>query len=79
MSAKLLQPTGLIAADRVAVLMGGTSAEREVSLMSGQGVLDALRAGGIDAHAFDPAERALAELRSCRLHALLHRIARPAR
>ncbi len=49
--------------DRVAVLMGGASAEREVSLMSGQGVLEALRAGGIDAQAFDPAERALTELR----------------
>jgi D-alanine-D-alanine ligase len=48
---------------RVAVLMGGTSAEREVSLMSGTGVLQALRAQGVDAHAFDPAERDLSELR----------------
>ena len=48
---------------RVAVLMGGASAEREVSLMSGGGVLKALQARGIDAHAFDPAERALDELR----------------
>ena len=48
---------------KVAVLMGGRSAEREVSLMSGQGVLDALRAQGVDAHAFDPAEHDLAELR----------------
>jgi D-alanine-D-alanine ligase len=47
---------------RVAVLMGGTSAEREVSLMSGRGVLDALRGQGVDAMAFDPAERALWEL-----------------
>lgn len=38
---------------RVAVLMGGTSAEREVSLESGRNVLDALRARGIDAHAVD--------------------------
>ncbi len=38
---------------RVAVLMGGTSAEREVSLNSGQGVLDALRSRGVDAHAVD--------------------------
>ena len=38
---------------RVAVLMGGTSTEREVSLNSGQGVLDALRSRGIDAHAVD--------------------------
>jgi D-alanine-D-alanine ligase len=48
---------------KVAVLMGGTSAEREVSIMSGTGVLAALRAQGVDAHAFDPAERELAELR----------------
>ena len=50
-------------AEKVAILMGGTSAEREVSLMSGQGVLQALRSIGVDAHAFDPAERDLAELR----------------
>jgi D-alanine-D-alanine ligase len=48
---------------KVAVLLGGTSAEREVSLMSGQGVLQALRSRGVDAHAFDPAERDLSELR----------------
>ncbi|MFY7871238.1 MAG: D-alanine--D-alanine ligase, partial [Limnohabitans sp.] len=49
---------------KVAVLMGGRSAEREVSLMSGQGVLQALRSRGVDAHAFDPAERELLALRS---------------
>jgi D-alanine-D-alanine ligase len=48
---------------KVAVLMGGQSAEREVSLMSGEGVLQALRAEGVDAHAFDPAERDLGELK----------------
>ncbi len=48
---------------KVAVLMGGLSAEREISLMSGQGVLEALRAKGVDAHAFDPAERDLGELK----------------
>jgi len=48
---------------KVAVLMGGRSAEREVSLMSGTGVLQALRERGVDAHAFDPAERDLAELK----------------
>ena len=48
---------------KVAVLMGGRSAEREVSLMSGSGVLKALQSKGIDAHAFDPAERDLAELK----------------
>ncbi|MDR2852596.1 MAG: D-alanine--D-alanine ligase [Burkholderiaceae bacterium] len=48
---------------KVAVLMGGASAERRISLLSGQGVLDALRAGGVDARPFDPAERDLSELR----------------
>ena len=48
---------------KVAVLMGGMSAEREVSLMSGNGVLKALRSRGVDAHAFDPAERDLSELK----------------
>ena len=49
---------------RVAVLMGGSSAEREISRMSGGGVLEALRSQGIDAFAFDPSERDLVELRS---------------
>ncbi|MCL4725396.1 MAG: D-alanine--D-alanine ligase, partial [Rhodocyclaceae bacterium] len=44
---------------KVAVLLGGSSAEREISLMSGNAVLAALRHGGVDAHAFDPAERPL--------------------
>ena len=48
---------------KVAVLMGGRSAEREISLMSGQGVLQALRARGVDAHAFDPAERDIGDLK----------------
>jgi D-alanine-D-alanine ligase len=47
---------------KVGVLYGGRSAEREVSIMSGTGVLAALRSKGVDAHAFDPAERSLAEL-----------------
>jgi D-alanine-D-alanine ligase len=46
----------------VGVLFGGRSAEREISLISGSGVLQALKSKGIDAHAFDPAERSLAEL-----------------
>lgn len=53
-------PSGL---GKVAVLMGGSSAEREVSLMSGSGVLAALRAQGVDAHAFDPSERDMGELK----------------
>jgi D-alanine-D-alanine ligase len=47
---------------RVAVLMGGASAEREVSLMTGNAVLEALHARRVDAAGFDPAERALIEL-----------------
>jgi D-alanine-D-alanine ligase len=47
---------------KVGVLFGGRSAEREISLISGSGVLQALQSKGIDAHAFDPAERSLAEL-----------------
>jgi D-alanine-D-alanine ligase len=48
---------------KTAVLFGGSSAEREVSLMSGQGVLAALTSCGVDAHAFDPAQRDLSELK----------------
>ncbi|MCF8147463.1 MAG: D-alanine--D-alanine ligase [Sulfuritalea sp.] len=48
---------------KVAVLMGGVSAERDVSLMSGEGVLQALLSKGIDAHAFDPAHRDMSELK----------------
>ncbi len=49
---------------KVAVLMGGKSAERAVSLKSGARVLEALRTKGVDAHAFDPAERGLDALMS---------------
>ena len=48
---------------KTAVLMGGASSEREVSLMSGQGVLAALKSKGVDAYAFDPSERDLSELK----------------
>jgi D-alanine-D-alanine ligase len=47
---------------KVGVLFGGRSAERDVSIMSGTGVLAALRSRGVDAHPFDPAERSIAEL-----------------
>ncbi len=57
MSAPILTNFG-----KVGVLFGGRSAERDVSIMSGTGVLQALKSRGIDAHAFDPAERSLAEL-----------------
>ena len=42
--------------DKIAVLLGGTSAEREVSLNSGAAVLAGLREGGIDAYPVDPKE-----------------------
>jgi len=48
---------------KVAVLMGGSSAERDISLMSGQGVLEALRSQGVDAYAFDPQQQSLWTLR----------------
>ena len=47
---------------KVGVLFGGRSAEREISLISGNGVLQALKSRGIDAHAFDPGTQSLAEL-----------------
>lgn len=47
---------------KVGVLLGGQSAEREVSLKSGTAVLTALQRKGVDAHAFDPARRSLGDL-----------------
>lgn len=49
---------------KVAVLLGGRSAEREISLMSGNAVLAALKRKGVDAHAFDTRDRDLHELRT---------------
>ncbi|HEU0199973.1 MAG TPA: D-alanine--D-alanine ligase [Burkholderiaceae bacterium] len=49
---------------KVGVLFGGRSAEREVSIMSGTGVLNALKSRGVDAYAFDPAAQTLAELQA---------------
>ena len=46
---------------RVAVMLGGDSSEREVSLDTGAAVLKALQSRGVDAHAWDPAERSLIE------------------
>lgn len=47
---------------KVGVLLGGKSGEREISLMSGQGVLEALRSKQVNAHPFDPAKQTMAEL-----------------
>ena len=52
-----------ITSARVAVLMGGDSAERDISLMSGQGVLQALLSKGVQAQAFDPSTQDLSALR----------------
>lgn len=61
----MLAPAGNVAElGKVAVLMGGDSAERPVSLMSGAGVLKALQSQGVNAHAFDPAEQPLAALKA---------------
>ena len=54
-----IDPTAL---GKVGVLFGGRSAERDVSIMSGTGVLQALQSRGVDAHAFDPGQRSIAEL-----------------
>jgi len=64
MSVLSRQPMPWLATDTVAVLMGGRSAEREISLMSGNGVLQALQSRGVKALAFDPAEQPLERLKS---------------
>ncbi|MBA5688417.1 D-alanine--D-alanine ligase [Rugamonas apoptosis] len=57
-----ITPNEAKALGKVGVLFGGRSAERDVSIMSGTGVLQALQSQGVDAHAFDPGQRSLAEL-----------------
>ncbi|MBI3382313.1 MAG: D-alanine--D-alanine ligase [Aquabacterium sp.] len=66
MSFKSIEPSRIDPASlgKVAVLFGGTSAERDVSIMSGSGVLKALQSQGVNAFAFDPAERPLQELQA---------------
>jgi D-alanine-D-alanine ligase len=49
---------------KTAVLLGGDSSEREISLLSGNAVLAALQRRGVDAHAFDPLDRPIQALRS---------------
>jgi D-alanine-D-alanine ligase len=57
---------------RVAVLFGGDSSERDISLLSGNAVLEALQRRGVDAHAFDPRDRSLATLAVDRVWIALH-------
>jgi len=59
---QLRRITGARAFGHVAVLFGGDSSEREISLLSGNAVLDALKRRGVDAHAFDPRDTALSDL-----------------
>ena len=56
--------TSVASLGKVAVLQGGSSAEREISLMSGAGVLAALQSEGVNAQAFDPSQRDLWDLKS---------------
>jgi D-alanine-D-alanine ligase len=59
---KDLAQVNVAALGKVGVLLGGKSGERDISLMSGKGVLDALRSKGVNAHAFDPGQQAITEL-----------------
>lgn len=59
---RTMASAGLATTDKVAVLMGGRSMEREISLMSGNGVLAALKSCAVNAHAFDPAHTPLQAL-----------------
>ncbi len=59
-----IQKDGMQDFGKVAVLMGGFSSEREVSLNSGAAIVAALQSKGIDAHAFDPKETPLEELKT---------------
>lgn len=61
--AEILSGREVPCVDKVAVLMGGDSAERPISLLSGSRVLSALVSRGVNAYPFDPAERALDDLR----------------
>ena len=57
---------------KIAVLFGGHSAEREVSIRSGTAVLNALKEAGLDAFAFDPKEQALSSLQADKVFIVLH-------
>jgi D-alanine-D-alanine ligase len=59
---KDLSQINIAALGKVGVLLGGKSGERDISLMSGKGVLDALISKGVNAHAFDPGQQAITEL-----------------
>jgi D-alanine-D-alanine ligase len=59
---KDLSQVNVAALGKVGVLLGGKSGERDISLMSGKGVLDALVSKGVNAHAFDPGQQAITEL-----------------
>jgi D-alanine-D-alanine ligase len=59
---KDLEQVNVAALGKVGVLLGGKSGERDISLMSGKGVLDALISKGVNAHSFDPGQQSITEL-----------------
>jgi D-alanine-D-alanine ligase len=59
---KDLSQVNVAALGKVGVLLGGKSGERDISLMSGKGVLNALISKGVNAHTFDPGQQAITEL-----------------
>ncbi len=59
---KDLSQINVAALGKVGVLLGGKSGERDISLMSGKGVLNALISKGVNAHTFDPGQQAITEL-----------------
>jgi len=59
---KDLSQVNVTALGKVGVLLGGKSGERDISLMSGKGVLDALISKGVNAHSFDPGQQSITEL-----------------
>lgn len=62
MSQMVIEAVDVKALGKVGVLYGGRSAERDVSIMSGQGVHEALQSVGVDSHLFDTGECSLADL-----------------
>ena len=59
---KDLSQVNVTALGKVGVLLGGKSGERDISLMSGKGVLDALISKGVNAHSFDPGQQSITDL-----------------
>lgn len=73
---RITEVTDAVAFGRVAVLLGGNSSEREISLLTGNAVLAALQRRAVDAHAFDPRERSLTDLVGGKIRSCVDCIAR---